>query len=622
MNQQPTTLSVQTTCWLICLTVTLSSSASGRTINVADHGIVPGKDVTFQVNRLIESVQGESDVTLVFPKGTYDFHPENAVKMYRAVANHDNGLKRMAFPLFNCRNITIDGGGSLFLFHGRLIPVTIETCTDATLKNFSIDWIRSFHSELTVVESNADEKSFVVEADPAAYPYTIQGGEIRFHRFGQDDPIGSNILIDPQTRAPVVQTKSYSVNGRRAKVTAAGNNRIRFENAVKKAPPVGTVLVVYGVHPTSRLCHAIQVTNSKDVRVENVTVHDAGGMALIVERTENVTLDHMVVTSNAERLVATRADATHFIGCRGTIRLENCLFEHMLDDGINVHGAYVKVAEYLGDQQFLCEISHFQQWGLTFAEPGDKVAFLSRETVLPFFQATVKDVRILNEHRFVITVADVPDELPDGPLSVENLAWYPDLVMKNNTIRENRARSVLVTTKGKVLIEGNHFSSQMNGILIEGDNNKWYESGAVQDVTIRNNVFVNSGFGSGPVYPLLASPLLTAEQRMGEGHYHRNIRFVNNTLRSFDGRLVKAASVSGLAIAGNKVEFSRDYPAVSDLPAVDLTYCSDVSITGNTVTGFDRALNVRQSANTESVTIKDNKGLKATKSQSKQATTP
>lgn len=66
--------------------------------------------------------------------------------------------------------------------------------------------------------------------------------------------------------------------------------------------------------------------------------------------------------------------------------------------------------------------------------------------------------------------------------------------MKNNTIRDNRARSVLVTTKGKVLIEGNYFSSQMHGILIEGDNHKWYESGAVQDVTIRNNMFENIGY--------------------------------------------------------------------------------------------------------------------------------
>ena len=120
--------------------------------------------------------------------------------MYRAVANHDNGLKRMAFPLFDMTNITIEGGGSTFMFHGRMVPITIERTRGATLKNFSIDWIRSFHAELKVVDSDEEAKSFVVTCDQKLYPYTIAGGKILFERFGQLDPIGSNIVFDPKTR--------------------------------------------------------------------------------------------------------------------------------------------------------------------------------------------------------------------------------------------------------------------------------------------------------------------------------------------------------------------------------------------------------------------------------------
>ncbi|NNE00738.1 MAG: right-handed parallel beta-helix repeat-containing protein [Pirellulaceae bacterium] len=592
-----------------CLLLALASHAFSETIDVSDHGIAPGKDVTYAVNRLVESVRGKPDVTLVFPKGQYDFYPDNAIEMYRAVANHDNGLKRMGFGLFDCNNITIDGGDSTFMFHGRMVPVTIERADGATLKNFTIDWVQSFHAELTVVQSDDAAKAFVVQTDPEKYPFTVSGGKVLFHRFGQDDPIGSNIVFDPKTRAPIYRTNDYSVNSNRAKVTATGKNRFRIENAVKKAPPVGSVLVTYGVHPTSRLCQAIHVTNSKDVRIENVTVHEAGGMGLIAERTENITLDHMVVTSTDNRLAATRADATHFIGCKGTIQLENCLFEHMLDDGINVHGAYVKVQEQLGDRDFLCEISHFQQWGLTFAQPGDKVALLSRETILPFVETTVEAIKVLNEHRFVMTVTDVPKSIPEGPLSVENLSWYPDLIMRNNTIRENRARSVLVTTKGKVLIEDNYFASQMHGILIEGDNNKWYESGAVNDVTIRNNVFENIGFAVSERYPLLASPLLKSDQRWGDGHYHRNIQFTGNTIKCFNGLVAKAFSVKGLTISGNTIEFSTGYPAVDEGAAIALEYCDDVTIHDNQVVGFDRGLTIKTSSDTSRVKIKNNTGL-------------
>lgn len=590
----------------------LSSQAVGEEINVADHGVLPGEDATYPLLRLIQSVEGESNITLVFPKGTYRFAPDNALEQFRAVTNHDNSLKRMGFPLFGFQNITIDGGGSTFLYHGRISPIVIESCTGATLKNLSIDWDRPFHSELTVVENNEDDDTFTVEVDRDRYPYTIKHGEVLFERDGWSDPFGSNIVFDPKTQSPIYDTKKYGVNySKPVKVTAVGKNRIRFNANGRALPPVGSVLITYGVNPTSRLCPAIHIANSSDIRVENVTVYAAGGMALIAERTENVTLEKMVVTSTSERLVATRADATHFVGCRGTVKLENCLFEHMLDDGINVHGAYVKIEEYLGDNRFIGAISHPQQWGLTFAAPGDRVAILSRETVLPFHQTSVEEVEVLNEERFVVTVSDVPDDLPAGPLSMENLTWYPDVVMKHNTIRQNRARGALITTKGKVLIDSNYFSSQMHGILIEGDNKKWYESGGVQDVTISNNVFDNIGFEGGAVYPLLASPLLTDEQRMGEGHFHRNIRFLNNTIRSFNGLVAQTRSVSGLTIAGNAVEFSSDYPANSEFPSIDLHYCDNVQIVDNTATGFDHALTIAQFADSTDVEIADNVGFQA-----------
>jgi len=589
----------------------MAATLRSETINVADHGIMPGTDATYAVKKLLESVKGRADVTLFFPKGTYDFHPENAVESYRPIANHDNGLKRFGFPLFDHSGLTVDGSGSTFLFHGRMVPVTVDQSQNITLKNFAIDWTQSFHAELKVVKSDPDKKRFVVETDRKAYPYTIDNGEILFHRYGQDDLIGSNMVFDPATRSPIVQTNKYRINSNRARVKELAPGRFEFQQGVKNSPPVGSVLVTYGTHPTSRFCPAIHVTNSKDLRIENVTVHEAGGMGLIVERTENVTLEAMVVTSNNERLVSTRADATHFIGCKGTIRLKNCLFEHMLDDGVNVHGAYVKVEENLGQRKMLCEISHFQQWGLTFAEPGDKVAIMSRVTLLPLAETTVETVQPLNEHRFVLTLANVPDTLPDEDLSVENLTWNPDLVMRNNTIRENRARSVLVTTKGKVVIEGNTFASQMHGILIEGDNNKWYESGAVQDVTIANNIFDSVGFEVGNRYPLVAAPLLTKTQRIDQHRYHRNVRFTGNTVRSFNGLLVNAKSVQGLVIADNIVELNDKYPEAAEEPAVLLESCDDVGITNNKAVGFDRLLVIEASSDSLRLKKENNTGFEA-----------
>jgi len=584
--------------------------ANAKDYNVADYGIVPGEDASYKLNLLIEEISNEANATIVFPKGQYDFYPENATEKYRYVANHDNGLKRMAFPLYNAKNITVDGGGSTFMFHGRIVPFTLESVEGATLKNFSIDFIRSYHAELTIVERNEKDKSFIVEVDPQLYPYKVKEGRVLFERFGQWDPIGSNIVFDPKTRSPIFNTSRYLIDGLSTKVTKLNEQRLKFENIGKGTPPpIGSVLIVYGVHPTSRLVPGIHITNSSDIHIENVTVLDAGGMALIVERTNNIALNKFNVTSAEGRYVATRADATHFVGCKGLIKVENSILEHMLDDGINVHGAYVNVDSYLGNNQFIASISHFQQMGLVFGEAGDEIAILSRETVLPFFKTSIKSVRAINEKRFVITLNDVPKKMPTGPLSFENLTWNPDVVIRNNQFRENRARGALITTKGKVLIENNYFNSQMHGILIEGDNKKWYESGAVQDVTIRNNTFDNIGFSGKAAYPLFAAPMLTAEQRIGEGHYHKNIKFTGNTIYSFNGLMVHALSVDGLAIAENIIVFSDAYPASDKYPSIDLHYSKNTKITNNTAIGFKRPLNVTVSNDSENVIDKDNLGF-------------
>ena len=44
-------------------------------------------------------------------------------------------------------------------------------------------------------------------------------------------------------------------------------------------------------------------------------------------------------------------------------------------------------------------------------------------------------------------------------------------------------------TPGKIVIEDNDFSSHMSSIFFRGEMFHWYESGAVEDVLIRNNRF-------------------------------------------------------------------------------------------------------------------------------------
>lgn len=86
------------------------------------------------------------------------------------------------------------------------------------------------------------------------------------------------------------------------------------------------------------------------------------------------------------------------------------------------------------------------------------------------------------------------------------MSWYPELIFRNNVVRNNRARSILVSTPRKVIIEGNTFSSMMSAILFEGDMDHWYESGAVRDVTIRNNKFLDGTYGGADFPTIFINP--------------------------------------------------------------------------------------------------------------------
>ena len=88
---------------------------------------------------------------------------------------------------------------------------------------------------------------------------------------------------------------------------------------------------------------------------------------------------------------------------------------------------------------------------------------------------------------------------------------------------------------GKVIIENNVFESSGSAILIAGDANAWYESGAVRDVLIRNNDFrypCNSSIYQFCEAVISIDPEIpTSEQKYP---YHRNIRIMDNTFHLFD----------------------------------------------------------------------------------------
>ena len=97
----------------------------------------------------------------------YDFYEDGAFVREYYISNHDqDNPKKVAFALENLQNLTIDGQGSEFVFHGRMIPFALLKGKNITLKNFSIDFEIPALRQLRILEINKDQDELLAEIYP------------------------------------------------------------------------------------------------------------------------------------------------------------------------------------------------------------------------------------------------------------------------------------------------------------------------------------------------------------------------------------------------------------------------------------------------------------------------
>ena len=270
------------------------------------------------------------------------------------------------------------------------------------------------------------------------------------------------------------------------------------------------------------------------------------------------------------------------------VRIENCEFAGLMDDPINVHGTSVRIIRKTADDRLLCRFMHGMSVGMQWGREGDKIALIENESMQTFAQGTARAFKSLSTTDFELTFdAPVPDGVEEGD-ALENLTWSPDVDIRNCKFGSCRARGLLVTTPGRVVIEGNVFESSGSAILISGDANGWYESGAVRDVLIRGNTFNDPcmtnlyQFCDGIISIL---PIIPAPEKAPEP-FHRNIRIEENVFHAFDYPVLYAKSVDGLTFSNNRIVRSTRYqPYHRRKHMLNFEYCLRVKIAGNRLEG-------------------------------------
>jgi len=560
------------------------------TIMVADFGALSDsrQNVTGVVKAALEEARKKENPLLYFGKGRYDFWPQySEERVYYESNTSDINPKRLGILVEGFEKLVIDGGGADFVFHDRMQPVTVDHSKGVGLKNFTIDWDIPLTTQAEVME--VGDKSMLLKINREESPFVIEDGNIQFVGEGWKSPLRSVMEIERESRLIAPQTGDPGCCGRgwdwaHWEEESPGLVRIHKPFGPQR-PEVGNYLIL---RHSIRDHAGIFIYHSRDTRVENVEVYHTAGLGILSQYSENISMHRvkMVPNPNKNRYLSGHDDGFHFSNCRGQISVSQCEFAALMDDPINIHGTSVRIMEKLSDNKLRCKFMHHQSVGLQWARTGEQIGFLHSVSMQTMAKGIVKEFQVLSPEEFEISFQEpVPENLEEGD-ALENLSWTPDAHIAENRFMSCRARGILVSTPGKVVIEGNHFESSGSAILIAGDANNWYETGAVKDVTIRNNVFAAPCLTSLyqfseaviSIYPEI--PDLEAS----EDKYHRNIRILDNDFYLYDYPVLYAKSVDGLEFKGNQLIRSHRFPPFHPRKyGFSLLSCRNVEISGNSI---------------------------------------
>lgn len=576
---------------LLCMLMLLSCACQARAENLPRLKTVEVKwvegDATLHVQTAVDKAIETGAHRLVFEKGRYEFTPGTNPKW---------GGYGIIFH--SPRNLTIDGQGSEFVFNSRMGGFYFHGAENINLVNLAIDWKRPPFSVGEVLESR--EKEFDVRIWDE---FPVEGGE----------PIAAYMDYEKETRLPRVGGIDLYNAVERTELIAP--QTLRVIQRMDFRPRAGDLVVLrHQVYSYN----AIILDHCKRVRVADVIIYTCPGMGIVGKNSHDIAISRLQVRPKpgTNRIMSTTADATHFSGCTGMVRITDSYFEGMGDDAGNI-----KTGLYLTIKEILDERTVVGQHNLNIPDPpspGDLMEFIDTEDLLPYDTRTVESVTTPDNYSLhhVTFTEDLPGSLKVGDV-IGNASRVARVYIAGNTVRNNRARGFLVQIRGAI-IENNHFENITGAALnICTEVVHFFESIGTRDVTVRNNQMINCGYGAalGQGAISIYATLSQFRQALKPG-VHNNISLENNRIDGSDNSAIFAAATDGLRIQGNTItNVSRRATMDSGKAAIYIMSTRNAVIRGNQALPDDQGKDSREmlqfgpGVDMDTVRVEDNKGF-------------
>jgi hypothetical protein len=531
-------------------------------LNVKDFGAIPddGLDDRAAVAAAIAEARSlAGPVQIDFNPGTYDFTP--------SLADFSATPNNAAVLLQNCTNLVLDGHDADILIHRQDVAfVWVRYSTNLIIRNFSVDYDPLPFSQGTVQSVDTSNGSFI---------FALQDGFPV-----PDDPFFKSCyswgMLKDSTHPGRLKAKCPSFF-RYSDVSSAGSNlyRIALTTVAQISNfSTGEVFVING-----RSGSIAYYQNSENITFDHLTAYACPSSLFIGSQTSLLNVLNCKGQLKGSRLIVSGADGVHCQAARIGPWVENCDFEGLSDDCLNIYG----LPTYILSQNSSTQLTVHAQSPI---RPGDRLVFFN-----PTEGRIIADTTAASISGNSLTLTDPINETlniaPSGTVydaqgwNIYDHIYNGDavgnyFVYRNNHMHDGRRFGMFIKASYG-LIENNRFDGLSNQGLYIANTPSAPEGFWAQNLIIRGNTISECGYGDSSPCALIASRQFNGTRELFmTTPIQKNIYLLDNVFNAVSGAALKLSGVSGLVARGN--EFISGSATGS---LVTIQYSENISWTNN-----------------------------------------
>ncbi len=535
-------------------------NAAGSTV---DHPVIITPADPTSVQRGIDAAARAGEKKVVIPPGTY-WLPRI-------------GDSHWHLRFEDLKNLEIDATGVTFMFTGRdERSVLFDNCEG--VKFHGATFMRDVPPfSQGKIETIAADRTWADIRIDHGYPTDLDD-----KRYFPHVPVIDLYQTGTQKLKPLVPDLYI------AKIERQGPDLFRFffRSAINPAIPmaVGDPAAWRGTSGGD-----LDIWECSHMVMQDITIKNGTGLAFVELCGEGYNAyTHCVITyappppgAVDQPLLACGTDGFHSASMRHGPTLEDCHFEGLNDDSVNIHGTYGMLMEAKGNTIVIDwrTLHSAARHPIAIGHPGDILRLYSRKgglmseakivSTTPKSDYIASDLGHLDSRVFSDrSKASYWEVVLDAPVSGETggMVANPDMdgdgfVIQNCTFRNSRGHGIYVRA-GRGIIKGCTIEGiMMGGIVVAPEMNSWNESDYAHNLIIEGNTIRNVGLGTQPWNSGLtvANFVYSGFAPLPGGH--RNIEIRDNRFEDDRGPNIIITSAIGVKIDHNRFLHPMREPA-------------------------------------------------------------